>query len=59
MFLRQPIHRGRIFPGGIEAVVDVRNLLAQGYYPFMTPDGSMLYFAQAGRSIEGGIAFTF
>jgi hypothetical protein len=59
MFLRQPIHRGRIFPGGMEAVVDVRNLLAQGYYPFMTPDGSLLYFAQAGRSIEGGIAFTF
>jgi hypothetical protein len=59
MFLRQPIHRGRIFPGGMEAVVDVRNLLAQGYYPFMTPDGSLLYFAQARRSIEGGIAFTF
>ncbi|MGI8773204.1 MAG: carboxypeptidase-like regulatory domain-containing protein [Acidobacteriaceae bacterium] len=59
MFLRQPIHRGRIFPGGMEATVDVRNLLAQGYYPFMTRDGSTLYFAQAGRSIEGGIAFTF
>ncbi len=59
MFLRQPIHRGRVFPGGMEAMIDVRNLLAQGYYPFMTPDGSTLYFAQAGRSVEGGIAFTF
>lgn len=59
MFLRQRIHRGRVFPGGMEAVVDVRNLLAQGYYPFMTPDGSLLYFAQAGRSMQAGIAFTF
>jgi len=59
MFLRQRIHRGRVFPGGMEAVVDVRNLLAQGYYPFVTPDGSLLYFAQAGRSMQAGIAFTF
>jgi hypothetical protein len=59
LFLRQRLHRGRVFPGGMEAVVDVRNLLAQGYYPFVTPDGSMLYFAQAGRSMQGGIAFTF
>jgi hypothetical protein len=59
MFLRQRIHRGRVFPGGMEAIVDVRNLLAQGYYPFMTRDGSLLYFAQAGRSMRAGIAFTF
>jgi hypothetical protein len=50
---------GRIFPGGTQAVVDMRNLLAQGYCPFVTPDGSTLFFAQADRSIAGGIAFTF
>lgn len=59
ILLRQPIRVGRIFPGGTRAVVDMRNLLAQGYCPFVTPDGSTLFFAQADRSIAGGIAFTF
>ncbi len=59
LLLRQPMHIGKIFPGGMEALVDVRNLLAQGYYPFLTADGSTLYFAQMDRSIQGGIAFTF
>jgi hypothetical protein len=59
ILLRQPIRVGRIFPGGTRAVVDMRNLLAQGYCPFVTPDGSTMFFAQADRSIAGGIAFTF
>ena len=59
LLLRQPIRVGRILPGNTQAVVDMRNLLAQGYCPFMTPDGSTLFFAQAERSIAGGIAFTF
>jgi hypothetical protein len=59
VLLRQPIRVGRILPGGTQAVVDMRNLLAQGYCPFVTPDGSTLFFAQADRSISGGIAFTF
>jgi hypothetical protein len=59
ILLRQPIRVGRILPGGTQAVVDMRNLLAQGYCPFVTPDGSTLFFAQAERSIAGGIAFTF
>lgn len=59
LLLRQPIRVGRILPGNTQAVVDMRNLLAQGYCPFVTPDGSTLFFAQAERSIAGGIAFTF
>lgn len=59
LLLRQPMHLGKVFPGGTEAWVDVRNLLAQGYYPFLTSDGSTLYFAQMDRAIQGGIAFTF
>ena len=59
VFLRQPIRVGRVLPGGLQAVIDVRNLVAQGYTPFVTPDGSTLFFAQADRSVEGGIAFTF
>ncbi len=59
LFLRQSLHLGRIFPGGVDAVVDVRNLLAQGYHPFLTSDGSTLFFAQVNRSVRGGLAFYF
>jgi hypothetical protein len=44
---------------GVEARVDLRNLLAEGYQPFLTSDGSHLYFAQAQRCVQGGLAFTF
>jgi Carboxypeptidase regulatory-like domain len=59
LYLRQPIHYPRMLPNGIEALVDVRNLLAQGYRPFLTSDGSTLYFAQVDRSVEGGLSFSF
>jgi hypothetical protein len=58
MHIRQPIrmHRDGM---SVEAIVDVRNLLAQGYRPFVLNDGSLLVFAQVQRSIGGGVAFTF
>ena len=59
LFLRQSMHLGRVFPGGVDAVVDVRNLLAQGYHPFLTTDGSTLFFAQVSRSVRGGLCFYF
>jgi hypothetical protein len=59
LLIRQPIHCGRLLPNGTEALVDVRNLLAQGYRPFLTRDGSTLYFAQDQRSIQGGLSFSF
>ena len=58
-YLRQPLRCGHLLPNGMEALVDVRNLLAQGYRPFITRDGSTLYFAQAERSLRGGLSFTF
>jgi Carboxypeptidase regulatory-like domain len=58
-YVRQPIHYRCILPNGMEALVDVRNLLAQGYRPMLTSDGSVLYFAEASRAVEGGLAFTF
>ncbi len=58
-YLRQPVHCRGILPNGMDALIDVRNLLAQGYMPFVTNDGSVLYFAQASRSIEGGLSFSF
>jgi hypothetical protein len=59
LHLRQPIHLRREGAGGIEALVDVSNLLAQGYRPFLTSDGSLLIFAQDQRSIRAGLAFSF
>jgi hypothetical protein len=59
IYIRQPIRIYRQGPNGVEAQVDIRNLLAEGYKPFLTSDGSHLYFAQAQRSIRGGLAFNF
>lgn len=58
-YLRQPIHCRGILPNGMEALIDVSNLLAEGYRPFVTSDGSVLYFAQASRAVEGGLSFSF
>jgi hypothetical protein len=59
ILIRQPIHCGHLLPNGTEALVDVRNLLAEGYRPFLTRDGRTLYFAQDERSILGGLSFSF
>jgi len=57
--VRQPIHVYGQGSSGVEAQLDVSNLLAEGYQPFLTEDGSHLYFAQTQRCIRGGLAFTF
>ena len=57
--LRQPIHVRHDGQGGIEAVVDLHNLLAQGYQPYILTDGSLVVFAQDQRGVSGGLAFTF
>ena len=42
-----------------EALVDLRNLLAQGYVPVMGQDGQTVYLVQAARSFRGGVTITF
>jgi hypothetical protein len=59
VFVRQPLPATDLFPGKMELVVDVRNLLAQGYIPVMGRDGQTLYLVQAARSVRGGVAFSF
>jgi len=59
LFVRQPIPSMGFLPGHMEAVVDVRNLLAQGYVPVVGRDGETVYLVQAARSVRGGFAFTF
>jgi hypothetical protein len=60
--IRQPLRFRRASsdgPGSIEALFDLRNLLSQGYRPYLLSDGSMLVFAQGQRGISGGLAFNF
>ena len=59
MRVRQPIHVTRDGSGGLEALLEVRNLLAQGYRPYILSDGSLLLFADDQRSFRAGLAFTF
>lgn len=56
---RQKLRSNREGSSGIEAMLDVQNLLAQGYCPYLLKDGSMLMFAEQQRGIRGGLAFTF
>ncbi|MGH9493017.1 MAG: carboxypeptidase-like regulatory domain-containing protein [Terriglobales bacterium] len=57
-FIRQPLPKSSSL-GHIEALIDVRNLLAEGYVPVFGQDGHTLYLMQAPRSVRGGLAFTF
>jgi hypothetical protein len=59
VFLRQPIPGTGFLPCHMDAVVDVRNLLAQGYVPVMGQDGRTVYLVQSARTVRGGVAFTF
>ncbi|WP_263359220.1 carboxypeptidase-like regulatory domain-containing protein [Acidicapsa ligni] len=59
VYVRQPVWTNRQGPGGFDFVLDLENLLAEGYQPFLTSDGSQIYFAQAPRCVRGGLAFTF
>ncbi len=59
IFLRQPIPGTGFFPGHMDAVIDIRNLLAQGYVPVAGGDGHTVYLVQAARAVRGGVAFTF
>ena len=55
-FLRQPIP---CLGGHVEAVIDLRNLLAQGYVPVIGQDGQTVYLVDSARSVRGGVAFSF
>jgi hypothetical protein len=59
VFLRQPIPKSSFFPVRMEAVLDLRNLLAQGYVPVVGQDGQTVYLVQSARTVRGGLAFNF
>lgn len=59
LFIRQPIPSLGFLGGHMEAMIDLRNLLAQGYVPVLGQDGQTIYLVQSARSVRGGVAFTF
>jgi len=59
LHLRQPVNSRHEGQKSLDVLVDIHNLLAQGFRPFVLSDGSVLMFAQDQRSISGGFAFTF
>jgi carboxypeptidase family protein len=59
IFIRQPLPSASFIPGKMDALIDVRNLLAQGYIPAIGQDGRPVYIVQSARSLRGGLAFSF
>ncbi len=59
LFIRQPIPTMGFLPAHLEGLIDVRNLLAQGYVPVVGQDGQTVYLVQAARSVRGGVTITF
>jgi Carboxypeptidase regulatory-like domain len=59
IFFRQPIPGTGFFPSHVDVLIDVRNLLAQGYVPVIGQDGRTVYLVQSARAVRGGVAFTF
>jgi hypothetical protein len=58
-YLAQPLRFGGLLPAGLNAVVDVTNLLQQGYQPFLSSDGKTVFLAQSPRVIQAGLSYTF
>ncbi|MFZ0479351.1 MAG: carboxypeptidase-like regulatory domain-containing protein [Terriglobales bacterium] len=58
LFVRQPIPSS-FLAGHLELLIDLRNLLAQGYVPVVDQDGHTVYLVQSARSVRGGLAFNF
>jgi hypothetical protein len=59
VFLRQPVPTMGFLPSHMEILIDLRNLLAQGYVPVLGQDGQTVYLVQSARSVRGGLTFSF
>lgn len=58
-FIRQPLPGTVFMASHMEALLEVDNLLAQGYVPIVGKDGHTLYLVQSPRTLRGGLAFNF
>jgi hypothetical protein len=59
LFIRQPMPNVGFLPAHMEIMLEIRNLLAQGYVPMLAEDGRTLYLVQSARAVRGGVAFNF
>jgi len=59
LFIRQHIPTLGFLPAHMEMLIDLRNLLAQGYVPVIGQDGQTVYLVQSARSVRGGVVITF
>jgi hypothetical protein len=59
LVIRQQIPTLGFLPSHMEAIIDLRNLLAQGYVPVIAQDGQTVYLVQAARSVRGGVTISF
>ncbi len=59
IFFRQPVRCSKALAGHMDVVVEIRNLLAQGYVPVFGQDGRTVYLVQSARAVRGGLAFNF
>jgi len=59
ILLRQPLPHVGVLSGRLEAMAELRNLLAQGYLPLSTADGRKVYLIQSPRALRGGLSFIF
>jgi hypothetical protein len=56
VYIKQPIPG---FSKRLEATVDLRNLLAEGYLPLGFAGGERIILVQNPRSVRGGLAIIF
>jgi hypothetical protein len=59
LFIRQPVPTLGFLPAHMEALIDLRNLLAQGYVPVIGQDGQTVYLVQSARSVRAGVTINF
>ncbi len=58
LFFRQPLPCS-LLAGHVDILMDLRNLLAQGYIPVIGRDHRTLYLVQSARAVRGGLAISF
>jgi len=59
VYIRQPIPHASTHVGRMEATLDLKNMMAQGYLPMTLVDGRKLLLMRTPRSLRGGLSFTF
>jgi hypothetical protein len=59
LFFRQPMPGAGPLSAHMDIVLEIRNLLAQGYVPVFGEDGRTVYLVQSARAVRGGVAFNF